>query len=145
MKKAKSYHNFRNQNVLDRTVITIGTLYVRSKTVENVPCYSNFSHILAFYKHLLKPLLWVLYKRFIHISQRFQHYLFIFIPLYIFRVHNNWNPKRFLKPLRADLNCGKIRPSKKIYRLEIRHNLDITYSYWLPINRFYVFALFVFV
>ena len=57
MKKAKSYHNFRNQNVLDRTVITIGTLYVRSKTVENVPCSSNFSHISAFYKHLIKQLL----------------------------------------------------------------------------------------
>ena len=114
MKKAKSYHNFRNQNVWDRTVIIIGTLYVRSKTVENVPSYSNFSQFLAFYKHLIKQLLRELYKRFIHISQRFQHYLFIFILIHIFRVHNNWNPKRFLKPLRADLNCGKIRPSKKI-------------------------------
>ena len=127
MKKAKSYHNFRNQNVLDRTVIIIGTLYVRSKTVENVPSYSNFSQFLAFYKHLIKQLLRELYKRFIHISQRFQHYLFIFIPLYIFRVHNNWNPKRFLKPLRADLNRGKIRLSKK-NRFEIRHNLG-PYSY----------------
>ena len=32
MKKAKSYYNFRNQNVFDRTVIITGTLYVQSKT-----------------------------------------------------------------------------------------------------------------
>ena len=44
MKKAKSYYNLKKQNVFARTVIITGTLYKRSKTVENVSCFYNFSH-----------------------------------------------------------------------------------------------------
>ena len=62
MKEAKNYYNFKNQNVVDGTVIMTGT-YGRKRFLF-LQFLITFS---LFHTHLIKQLLWELYKRFIQI------------------------------------------------------------------------------